>query len=45
LQWSTCLSRWKEEKEGGREKHIVGAPPRAACEHTLHHHSKGGEVH
>jgi len=45
LQWSTWFSRWREEKEGGREKLLVGAPPSAVKEHVPHQRDSGGEVH
>jgi len=40
LQWSTCFSRWREGKEGGREKLLINAPLRAIAEHTPHHHDR-----
>jgi len=45
LQWPACFSRWREGKEGGREKLLVGASPRTADKYASHHHDGGGEVH
>jgi len=44
LQWPTCFSRWREEKEGGRKKFLVGASLCAAGEHASHHRERGGEA-
>jgi len=42
---ATRFSRRREEKEGGREKTQVVAPPRAVFAHAPHHRDGGGEAH
>jgi len=41
----TRFSRRREEKEGGREKTQVVAPPRAVFAHAPHHRDGGGEAY